>query len=387
MKVCYIIMPFENAEYLIRCVNSLYRQRNAAFEVVLAENNFGDESEKIEEFISQKAQLKRISKFPKRRVDKLYEAKRLISDECGYVQLLDVDTVVSPISAKAILECELSDLIIPVVAVQKDGDFVIESFDKLTIQKKMDECLPQRFCYGRKLFDKFDINYIDDQGWFSTFLLSVFAENREVSFVNEVCMYISTSAPKYKENVDFNETKEQCTIAFSKLFMLDNIEAQIVIFGKLISRVSTFLENEEMEIRLEAFAELQRFGSQIQENILFRKFFENQIGIDLDDFLGLNYEEYDVYRTYVMGRRNSIVTVTTTEETIIEDIKSVLETLEKEFSIIKTKLIFPAYNVSGIIDPVTEVPQLYREGKLGIKIIVKSFGGWLKYKFSGRKKY
>ncbi|MBD5535197.1 MAG: glycosyltransferase family 2 protein [Lachnospiraceae bacterium] len=385
MKVCYIIMPFENSEYLIRCVNSLYRQRNGAFEVILAENNFGDESEKIEKFISEMVQLKRISKIPKRRMDKLVEAKGLISDECSYVQFLDVDTVVSPSAAKSILECESSDLIIPVVAVQKEDDFVIEPSDKLTIQKKIDECVPQRFCYGRKLFDEFDINYIDEQGWFSVFLLSVFAEKRVVSFVNEVCMYIAAFVPKPGENLDFNETKEQCSIVFSKLFMLDHIEAQIVMFGKLISRVSAFLENEEMKIRWEAFAELQKFGSQIQEQILFRKFFENQIGMGLNDFLGLNYEEYDVYKTYITGRKNSIVTATVTEAPIIEDIKSALETLEKEFTIIKTKFIFPIHNVSGITDPVTEVPQLYREGKLGLKIIIKSFGGWLKYKFSRKK--
>ena len=31
-------MPFENAEYLIRCVNSLYRQLGENFEIILAEN-------------------------------------------------------------------------------------------------------------------------------------------------------------------------------------------------------------------------------------------------------------------------------------------------------------------------------------------------------------
>lgn len=48
MKISYIIAPFENAEYLIRCVNSLYRQLGGGYEVILAENDFGEDSDELE---------------------------------------------------------------------------------------------------------------------------------------------------------------------------------------------------------------------------------------------------------------------------------------------------------------------------------------------------
>ena len=62
MKISYIITPFESSEYLIRCVNSLYRQIGSDYEVILSENNFGKRNEELNGFLNEKKQLVRISK-------------------------------------------------------------------------------------------------------------------------------------------------------------------------------------------------------------------------------------------------------------------------------------------------------------------------------------
>ena len=37
-------------------------------------------------------------------------------------------------------------------------------------------------------------------------------------------------------------------------------------------------------------------------------------------------------------------------------------------------------------DPVKQVPEMFSQGRLGMKVILKSIKGWLKYKFSRKKK-
>ncbi len=446
MKVCYIIMPFENAEYLIRCVNSLYRQLGDDFEVILAENVL---DENALQFLAEKPQVKRISDISETDIEKLSEAASLISEDCEYVQLLDVTTVVSPICTKAILGLEKSDIIIPAVAIKKGDGFVVDNSDAAAVQKKFDGYSPLRFCYGRELFNKFISENAEYPESFQIFVINVFSGQYEIGITEDVCMYASSFAPQ-NANLDFETVNKNCNAIFARLFDIADVEAQVMIFEKLLSKLLPFLSDknievrqpafnllhffsdtsferlsefpkvetrvvifekilnatfpflsdESIEIRQAAFDAIREFYQGVQNNFLFRSLIESKVGFETDDFLSMDYEEYTLYKTHVHGAKNVVTQAdNAAQNKLLKDMKASLDSakkeivnlknetacVKKEVAAVKSKPVFIPTAQNNLSNPSVEVPRLYREGRLGFKTIWKSFCGWLKYKFGGKK--
>lgn len=391
MKVSYIIIPFENAEYLIRCVNSLYRQLGEDYEVIFAENELDENSI---EFLNEKPRVKRISGSPQTVEEKLLEAAELISGDSDYVQLIDVNTVVSPICTKAIIACEKSDLIVPAAAIKKGDGFVADAPKLPALEKKYDKYSPQRFCFGRGLFERFLDEVVENEELFPLFLLSVFVENRAVNFIDDVCMYADEFAPTAYSDDDLKTVKARCTAFFDILPKINNPEVQVEVIGQYMANVSKFLADEDLEIRRNAFYVLHDICENIQDNFLFKRYFESKIGFEAEDFMRLNYEEYTVYKTSIPGIKNSVTPVdNAAQNKLLKDMKDALDSTKKELSELKKNIseikakpmIIPAPQGTALKDPSVDVPQMYRDGKLGLKTIWRSFCGWLKYKFGGKK--
>lgn len=378
MKVSCIIMPFDSAEYLIRCVNSLYRQLGEDYEVTLAENVL---DEKSLEFLKEK---------PQTAEEKLFEAASLLSDDCECVQLLDVNTVISPIMAKTILECEHGDLIVPAAAIKEGSEFIVDAPDAAAVEKNYDKYAPQRFCFGRELFKRFIEEIVENEGAFSLFLLSVFAGKRVINFIDDVCMYADGFAPDIVSDEDIDTVKSHCEIAFELLPNIAGVEARIEIIGKFTKKFSGFLADENVEIRRNAFCALQDICENIQDNFLFRKYFEGEIGFNANDFLMLDFEEYEAYKMNVRGAENTAAPIDiAVQNKLLKDMKDAVEKTNKELSELKKisakPMIKPSVQGAGMGDPANDVPRMYREGRLGLKTMWRSFCGWLKYKFSGKK--
>ncbi len=199
MKISYIITPFESSEYLIRCVNSLYRQIGSDYEVILSENNFGKRNEELNGFLNEKKQLVRISKSAESPEAKLTEAIRLVSDDSDYVMFVDVDTVVSPVAAQAILKCKRSDMIIPAAAVRNGSGFLPDFPDAESLIKNIDHYVPDRICFSKALSVEFAKEFLQDQRGTGYRVLARLAEGAVMSFTEDVCLYMEKSG---EENED-----------------------------------------------------------------------------------------------------------------------------------------------------------------------------------------
>ena len=46
---------------------------------------------------------------------------------------------------------------------------------------------------------------------------------------------------------------------------------------------------------------------------------------------------------------------------------------------------FAARGGDTLTDPYNQVPEMFYQGQLGLKVVLRSFKGWMKYKFSGKK--
>lgn len=388
MKVSYIIMPFENAEYLIRCVNSLYRQLGEDYEVILAENEL---DEKSIDFLNEKPQVKRISETPQTAEDKLLGAIELISGDSDYVQLLDVNTVVSPICTKAIVACEKSDLIVSAAAIKRDNEFILDKPELLTFENNYDKYVPQRFCFGRDLFERFSDEIIQSTGAFSLFLLSAFAEDRAINFTDDVCMYADGFASDDRTDDDLETVKEHCAASFDLFPNIESVQVKIKIVGEFTEKISKFMVDEDVKVRQEAFYALQDICENIQDNFLFKRYFESKIGFEAEDFMRLNYEEYTAYKTSIPGAKNSVTPVdSAAQNKLLKDMKASLDSTKKELLELKKlsvkPIIIPApQGAAALKDPSVDIPQMYRDGRLGLKTIWRSFCGWLKFKFSGKR--
>lgn len=423
MKVSYIILPFTDSTYLVRCINSLYRQLGEDFEVILAENDFGDRQEEIEEFLDGMPQVLRID-FPEIETEnvlnefdeetagsvkisstkKLNRAFDLISEDCSYVMLIDVNTVVSPICTNSILERECSDLIIPVAAVKKGDGFVLDCPEISALQKNFDKYIPQRFCFGKELFRKFKADFIENNEAFSVFLIKALTKGISIVSTEDTAVYVQSFAvPETNENLDLDTAAEQCDDIFSKLFEIDDAEIKVVIFEKVIGRVFNLLGREEIEDRCRAYEILQEYCNRIQDDYLLKRIFEGMIGFESDVILSMDYVRFELYKTHVKGAGNPVTAIDCAVQnnllknmkTTLDANKNVLDLAKKELTDIKKDVLaikakpFAAapVNAAGVVigDPYIDIPKMYREGRLGFKTIWRSFWSWFKFKF-GRKK-
>lgn len=410
MKISYIIMPFENPEYLVRCVNSLYRQLGNDYEVILGENFFRNtalekNSEKaakdnfgeLRDFLESKEELIGISPYAESREEKLKEAFSLVSEDSDYVMMIDVNTVVSPVAAQAILNSGGGELMIPAAAVREGDVFVIDALKEKDILKNPDKIPPQRFCYGRKLFERIETKFFEIQEPFSVFITTLFTEEIKITTIDEICIYsLPFSVPKQEEQ-EFETVRENSFAILDRLFKIKDTEVQILIFARMLRQLFTFLDSAEYEIREATLSALKVIGNAAKDRLLFRKFFEGQIGFDIQDFLSLDYGEYKVYKDYIVSKKAGPDTADMdAQEKMIKDLGDAVAAVREEMNALRKDIAGFAQTqnqaVAAVIgvrqdytNPALDIPQMYREGRLGLRTIIRSFSGWLKYKFSGKK--
>lgn len=367
MKVSYIIMPFENAEYLIRCVNSLYRQLGDDFEVILAENVL---DEKTLEFLAAKPQVKRISEVPQTTKEKLYEATSILCGDCGYVQLLNVNTVVSPVMAKSVLTCGDFDLIAPTVAVHEGYEFVLDAPKISDVLKRIGDCAIERFCFKREHFEELINRDID----LASFVLLKCVENASYGTVNDVCMYVE------EHNANNGKTAIDRSLVSEIIGGIDKVENAEIRFAAADTLMGRLMENG-------AYSELRELGEKCGNDLLLSKLFETRTGCTTDEIVRLGSTEYALYRTLSQNDVN----VRGTEENVdgsalLSEITKSLDALKKDIASIKARTAMSVVQAApAMSDPAVEVPKMYYEGRLGLKTIWRSFCGWMKYKFSGKK--
>lgn len=150
---------------------------------------------------------------------------------------------------------------------------------------------------------------------------------------------------------------------------------------------------------------LQTICGIIQDDILLKKIFENKVGCEAKVFMKLSREEYDICRDMelysLVNSWAPQIDITQIDilgqKKITEDIYVYINELRAGLDEIKSDLDHVTENQRTMmvslekqqdtvfIDPVLEIPGLYAQGRLGFRVIWRSFGEWLKYKFRRKK--
>lgn len=389
MKISYIILPFESSEYLIRCVNSLYRQIGSDYKVIIAENDFGEDSDELNQFLDEKRQLIRISQNAESRKEKLAEAVKLIPDDSTYVMLVDVNTVVAPIAAQAILSCEKSDMIIPVAAVRDGNEFRLDDSDEISFIEKIERHTPDRICFSRKLFTEFytEILLADDKP-LHHWILENFSENLDIDCTKDVCMYMSDISEKKADKIDIGQWKTVMSKIANNFENIGNMKLKLGIVNKFTADFLQIMDGN-IENAASIYTEFQNLCGKCMDSPLLNKLVEQRVGFQSEDFLRLDLDEYRLFLNLAHGKDGIFLSA---EHPVIHgrrlsQTEENLEKLKREVASIRTEQGVNAATPFGqiIADPVRDVPRMYREGRLGFRTIVRSLMGWLGYKL-GRKK-
>ncbi|MCM1063624.1 MAG: hypothetical protein NC420_03965 [Eubacterium sp.] len=385
MKICYIITPFENTDYLIRCINSLYRQLDNNFDVILAENDFAEKNDELQEFLSEKKQVIRISDKPKSNEDKLNEAIKLLPEDSDYVMLIDVNTVIAPIAARAISNCEKSDMIIPAAAIRCGDEFLLDNPDSLDLINNIENYSPYNVCFGRKLFAGFSADYLQNQKNFSFFILGKYLENPIINTIKDVCIYTE----KYiweEERAGIERLLTIQTRIVDSLDDIKNVKVKYAVIDKIIDNILEFLQIDvKNEDKISAFTVLQNLCRRYNDLVLFNKIVEHKTGCKTEEIISFNLDEYELFKSLYQMDNNSLFAAARlpVADEILPDIVGALEEIKEDIAVIKSEqktYTIPIATSPTLGDPVQDVPRLYREGRLGFRTIWSSFKGWLGYK-------
>lgn len=390
MKISYIILPFENPEYLIRCINSLYRQIGSDYEVVLAENDFGEGSDELKLFLDEKRQLIRITQNAKSREEKLAEAAGLINADSCYVMLVDVNTVVAPIAAQMILSCGKPDIIIPVAAVRNEKGFLLGDADEIAFIEKIEQCTPDRICFNRRMFTKFykEIS-LDTEKNFHYWMLEKCAENLNIGCTKNVCIYTENILEKKIDRIEIGQWKIVVAKAAENFENIGNIKLKFGLVNKYVTDFIHIMgeDIEDTEDIASIFAEFQNLCGKCMDSPLLSKLLKQRVGVQAGDFLRFSWEEYRLYLNLFQTDSSSVlIDNPVIQNEPLYEMEKKLEDLLREVTSIKMESAVNA-GVStdyAIIDPLSDIPQLYRDGRLGFRTIMGSFMGWIGYKL--RKK-
>lgn len=397
MKVSYIIIPLDGVRHIVRCINSMYRQTGKNFNVILAENSFGEFADEVNILLHKRSNIQKISDKAQTFDEKVMEAITLVPSDSDYVMFTDMSDVISPTTTQSLLKSSKSPLILPLAAEKRKDDYVVDRPDIVGLIKNLDNYPPRRFCFDKDIFLQIPRECFTNRYRFVMHMLSIIAEIDDISITDDICFYTDKPVQTGKDNYDLSDICSLGMPILEKLYKIKSSQIRIAVFDRLISDITSFVGEEYSKSRSEAFSVMQYACQLSRKDALLNKLFELKTGCNADFFLAMDHEEYFIYK-------NRIETVekiqfgnggTVTFEKTLKEIKAELENVKKELSEAKSGIItleknqFLAENAATqqafFTDPALEVPNLYAQGKLGMRVILLSFKAWLKYKFTGNK--
>lgn len=422
MFISYIILPSHGETYLVRCIEFLYAQTESDFEVIIAENHFNTCSEYIKDALQTKNNFKVIEECNPS--DKLHAAAKLIDENAEFVQILESGTTATPHALKSLKRvAEGVDLIIPATIIKTSDGFLKRFPEGWENSKPMDILDAFDYCFRKSLFDKYQDEILKDPYRVESLMDVLLSNNTPFVFTDDVCYYIIK--PEFntlpQEKLDYDRIQ----IIASNIMKPEVNSEKIKLFTKYIHRLVYVIDSDRCENneKNRALESLKEFGREISGNFVLNKIFTLNTGIPSDDLQVLDLSGYITLRKEVFrlsDTENSVGTINALLEgfarnrqesikEIEEHVRSLrinhsdrvdkIEEMREEITAIYTNMnsimqgtvsgsfnISPqATGVSAFNDPMTEVPYLYATGKLGLKTILKSFGGWFRFKFRRKK--
>lgn len=423
MFISYIIQPLYGETYLVRCIESLYEQTGNDFEVIVAEYHFNICSEYIKEALETKANFKIISECQPK--DKLFAAAKLVNKDSQFVQLVNASSVATPSAFQAIRDAaEYADLLIPSTIIRTTEGFIRRFPNGWENAQQMDILNAFDYCFRKSLFDNYAEEILGNPMQVEMLMDILLSRDTPFAFVEETCYYITKSEYSMipEEKPDYDKLH-----IITANFINTTINAnKVKLFTKYIHRLIYVIDSGRCDIteQVQALDALKEFGQQVKDNYIMSRIFALNTGVSIDDMQSLDLGGYRTLRREVFllsDTENSVGTISAILErferhrldsvnevkTDIQQIKTTyseyaekMEKIQEDITAMAANLHLlmqqtenSGFNValstrgstSSFNNPVNEVPYLYATGKLGLKTIIKSFNGWLRFKFRRKK--
>lgn len=411
MKISYIIAPFRSSEYLVRCINSILRQTLSDNEIIIAENSF-ELSEEIKACLSSKEQIKRISDKPQTELEKIAEAVEA-AQENTLIKFMNVNTVAVPIASAEAEKCE-SDVVFTAAAVKNNEDYDVKKPDAyMTLQnafikKEMLATMPEEAFADPFLFEL----------WMDRNL----SEEIKYSSTDEICFYIQEqSAADTGTPQQLINAKDELLVIFENSLKNSGTKEGLALFDKYLSALCRLMNNESCDdkTKAEAFEIVKETARLVGDNDLAQRMFLLYFGVSAEAAAGMDAEAYMFYSGRVLALSDQSIVVARLEQivenstqpirnslSLITEIKSKQndeakknKAMSDEINKLKNDIaaltknmhfVFNSASAGGetevFTEPLQQIPALFAQGKLGLKVIIKSFKAWLKYKLRIRKK-
>ncbi|MBQ8927025.1 MAG: hypothetical protein IJ055_01960 [Oscillospiraceae bacterium] len=420
MFISYVIAPGQNDAYLARCIESLYGQSEDDFEIVLAGWQFGQAQQYVQEQLEKRTNFKVIEECPE--YDRLAAAAKLVDPQAQYVQLVAESTVAVPHALRTLKEgAGGAQLLLPATIIKTAEGFTRRyqrSWEDETQAGGLDAFA---YCFSKELFDRYADNLTGAPEDVETLIDILLSSGTSLAFIEQVCYYIAL--PEVTRPTIAEDDYDKLLVISHNVGSEALASVRVKLFTKYIHRFLQVLDSGEVPYteQCKAYETLVRFGEQAGDNFTLQKIFSLNTGVPAADMQHLDLEAYRTLRSELFrlsDTESSVAAVTDivdhSNQRYAENVRRIensVKTLSKECSgesvelrklrdeiaAMTANMHFLMQNMEqgnftagsgapvGFQDPVNEVPYLFATGKLGLKVVFRSFNGWLRYKFSRKK--
>lgn len=430
MFITYIITLVKNGDYLQRCIESLYAQKNNDFEIVIADYNVGSAEVYIEEQLNQRDNLKVIN--PCNKDDKLFAATQLIDKSTQFIQFIEETFFATPYAIEHLRKTVKDEIqmLLPNTVIQKDDVFIKQVTDNLEEVEISGKLTAFSYCFRKDLFELYLDDLIKNLYNIESVLDVILSKGTEPAYVNQICYYVVDIAATgdIAKVEDYDNIKLICeNIIGDKLSSL-----QVKLFIKYLHRLMFIInsDNSTYKDKCKAYETLKQFGKSTISNPALNKIFMLNVGVPYQDIENLDLPIFliifneslqctcnenisaiianSLEKSYLRHENSlhliesDISAINCDNELKNEKLTLEIEKIEKMHEDIiamatNMHILMQRFEkddikgigdskVSGFLEPVNEIPYLFATGKLGFKVLIKSFNCWLRYKFSRKKK-
>ncbi|MCH5316962.1 MAG: hypothetical protein J1E05_03200 [Eubacterium sp.] len=409
MKTTYIITPFKSSAYLVRCVNSILRQTDKNNEIIVAENFF--ETSQAAEFLGSVEGIKFISKQPRSDFDKIKEAISLADDE-SHINFLSVDTVAVPIASQTIAGAD-ADIIAVSYAVRNGGAYSATMLDKCTVIDSAKINLQSLFI-RKKHLENISLDSITERTSFGIWIDKKITEGVTCAVLDELCFYLNVDALGHDANAEYCLKDKAAVIEIATSAIKANSNEGFLLFDKYISMLynALFSKKYASTVKSDIFYLIKELLELSKDNAFAKRVYELYFGADIELICNMTYEMFSLYNSRILSPvlktqleqvvdnrlapvKNSISSLNTALTSITSSLnalnsgqkaqKETIEGLEKNLKTVK-KGINTLKKSALASEPKQQVPILFRKGKLGFVVLIKSSLAWLKRKLSRKSK-
>lgn len=403
MKITYVIGPFKSPKYLIRCINSILRQTVKDNEIIVADNRF-KKNEELEEFLNTTEGVRLISDEPESEIDKINEALSLADDD-SLINIISAGTVASPIASETVADID-ADIIAVSHALKMNDTYTVTRIDEFPVIDSGAADIQSLF-FKKKLLSDLTPEVISEKIPFELWIDKLLLDGVSQAVSGEICFYFGLERLKHKvDDAECCLQNKAEILEVAGRALKTNTKEGLFLFDKYLSRLYKLLISNkyELSVKSEIFAFIKELGELAKADDFARRIFNLYLGADIESISTMEVEAYLFFAERLIAFGDKPVTRAQMEQ-VAQDAAAAVEVrlrstqvkhqrrikkLEKDVEKLTAENEKYKAEVKDFTkiaaDPRKQVPAMFGQGKLGFRVLLRSFKAWLKRKLGIKRK-